>query len=372
MKQAPERVGAERVEFIQALRGIAALAVVMFHARVFITGPAFLGAGDRLFENGAAGCDLFFVVSGFIMVHTTWGSPGGPRVAARFLARRFARIWPVYVIATLAFLVAEGSLIATLTAQGPALRLAKAFVFYPGRPHGPPFFGWTPNGVGWTLDHEVWFYLLFAISLLAGRARPVALASLFALFLVAVPFAVTGQVHASAYHDYAMSPVVLDLAACSMGWEFLAGALIGAIYRSDLRPGNRELLATFAILSVTAVVWQQLSQEWNRHGITGWGPAMIAMVLALALWNQRRPIAPPRALIWLGDISFSLYLVHRIPQVAVPRLVPDAHHTLASGVGCVVATTVIALVLAHYSRRYLERGLAERFQRWLLRRIPST
>ncbi len=372
MNRVPGRAAVERVEFIQALRGIAALAVVMFHGRDLIAGAAFLDAGERLFKNGAAGCDLFFVVSGFIMVHTTWDSPGGPRIAARFFARRFARIWPVYVIATFAYLAAHGTLVAWLTSWTSILRLAKAFVFYPSHRQAPPYFGWTPNSVGWTLNYEVWFYLLFAISLLAGRRRLVTLASLFALFLVAVPFAITGHVDASADHDYAMSPVILDLGACSMAWEFLAGAAIGAIYRSEVRLGNRELLGTFAILSVTAVVWQQLSDQWSCHGMTGWGPAMIVMVLALALWNKERPITAPRSLVWLGDISFSLYLVHRIPQNALPRLVPETHRALANGVGALVATTVIALVLAHYSHRYLERGVSERFQRWLLRRIPPS
>lgn len=360
-------VGGERLDFVQALRGIAAIAVVMYHARLWIVGPGFSDAGDRLFRNGAAGVDLFFVISGFIMVHTTWHSPGGVRNAGRFLARRLARIWPVYVIATFAFIVAEGSVWHWLTTRSGLLHLGKAFVFYPVAPGGAPFFGWTPNGVGWTLDYEIWFYLLFAIALVAGRRRWAVLVGLFTLFLVAVPRLYTGHVDADAYFEYQMSPVILRLAASSMVWEFLAGAAIGAIYRSRLRIENRAVLGAFAAMAMTAVLWQHFAGH-GHHGMVGWGPALIVMVLALALWNKASPISVPRPLLWLGDVSFSLYLVHRIAQRGVDRLVPPPE-SVVGGVGFVLMTTGIALVLAQLSYRYLEAGIAERFRRWLLRRL---
>lgn len=362
--------GGERIDFVQALRGIAALAVVMFHARIWIVGPAYLDIGNRLFENGAAGVDLFFVVSGFIMVHTTWDSPGGVRGAARFFAKRFARIWPPYVLATMGLLVAEWTFLKFLTRHDGQVALAKAFTFYPQIGTRAPFFGWTPNGVGWTLNYEMWFYVLFAIAMFFGRRqRLLVLAALMGLFLVGIPFAFTGHVHIDAYADYNMSPAILNLAANSMVWEFLAGAAIAVIYRSRFRIRNRDLRATFVAVTVTFVLWQQFSNDMNRQGMTGWGPAMILMMLALALWNKESPIKVPRGLRWLGDISFSLYLVHRIAQIGLLRLIPDSHHSLAGGFGYVMATTVLALLLAHFSFKYIEQGLSEHLRKWLLRRI---
>jgi exopolysaccharide production protein ExoZ len=360
--------GSERIDFIQALRGIAAMAVVMYHVRVWIAGPAFLDIGPRVFENGAAGVDLFFVISGFIMVHTTWRSPGGGRSAAQFFAKRLARIWPVYVIASIAYFFATGTATKWLATGKGLLGFAQSLVFYPGR-HGAPFFGWSPNGVGWTLDYEIWFYVLFALALLAGRRRWFVLCGLFVAVLVVIPYAYTGTVSADAYFNYDMSPSLLNLLGNSMVWEFLAGCAIGAIYRSNLRFQNVELLKAFGILAITAVVWQQLSQEWNGQGLTGWGPAIIVMVLALALWNKQSPIKVPAALLWLGDISFSLYLWHRVAQLGLQRLVPQAHPTLHGGFGFVIATTVTALVLAHFSYRYLELGLSKHVRGWMLRRI---
>jgi hypothetical protein len=107
----------------------------------------------------------------------------------------------------------------------------------------------------------------------------------------------------------------------------------------------------------------------SHHGMTGWGPAMIVMVLALALWNKERPIRVHPALLWLGDISFSLYLVHRIPQLALRRYIPHGHASLAGGGGYVLFTIVASLILARFSYRYLERGLSERVRRALLARL---
>ncbi|MEO6775066.1 MAG: acyltransferase [Kofleriaceae bacterium] len=358
----------ERIEFIQALRGIAALAVVMFHVRIWIAGPAFLDIGPRLFENGAAGVDLFFVISGFIMVHTTWEARGGIRNAARFFAKRFARIWPVYVVAALAFVLATGEAHKWFATSDGLATYGKSLVFYPGK-HGPPFFGWTPNGVGWTLNYEIWFYVLFAVAMLAGRRRWYLLCGLFVAFLIVIPYAYTGTVSANAYFSYDMVPSLLNLLGNSMVWEFLAGCAIGAIYKSGFRIQSREFLGTFAVLAVTATIWQQLSMEWNRQGLTGWGPMMMILVLALALYDKRSPIRVHPWLLWLGDISFSLYLWHRVAQLGILRLLPEAHPSLHGGFGFVIGTTVVALVLAHFSYRYLELGLSKHVRRWLLRRI---
>ncbi|CAN5290132.1 hypothetical protein BH11MYX1_BH11MYX1_52280 [soil metagenome] len=74
-------------------------------------------------------------------------------------------------------------------------------------------------------------------------------------------------------------------------------------------------------------------------------------------------------LLWLGDISFSLYLWHRVAQLGLLRLLPDSMPSLHGGFGFVIGTTVVALVFAHFSYHYLELGLSKHVRRWLLRGI---
>ena len=88
-------------------------------------------------------------------------------------------------------------------------------------------------------------------------------------------------------------------------------------------------------------------------------------VLALALWDRQRRIWVPRWLIWLGDVSFSLYLIHRIPLLTGMAIAGG----LATGFPFVAVVIVISLGLAELSVRYLERGLAERVRVRLVRAV---
>jgi peptidoglycan/LPS O-acetylase OafA/YrhL len=358
-------VPAERLDFIQALRGVAASAVVLYHARVFIDGPRYLDLGTRLFGSGGAGVDLFFVISGLIMVHTSRTVAGGPRDAASFLARRFARVWPVYAVAFLAMFLLTHSLAGAAFTSTPETA-GKTLAFYPLEPKGTaPFYGYPRLHVGWTLVYEMFFYLLFAAALLTGRWRRVTLVGLFALCLIVWPLATTGGVHYDAMRGYRRLGGYAAIATNPMIWDFAFGAIIGWIRATRFTPRDRGLLGCLVALTIGVVSWQLISGYRGGHGPTRWGIPMAAMVLALTLYDKAYPIEVPRWLRWLGDISFSLYLFHVLPQM-VPRLVKD-QPTLMTGGGFFVACIVAGVVLSYLSYRWLERGLAEWLRRAILR-----
>ena len=364
----------ERIDFIQALRGIAALAVVFYHVKELISGGKWLDVGKRMFSGGAAGVDLFFVISGFIMVHTTWKSDGSPRYAARFVVKRLVRVWPVYVFWTIVYVAlltnTPGSK-GDFFDHGNLVKMAKAFAFIPQRITGPPFFDYQPLNVGWTLGFEVCFYLMFGVSLLARRWRWAALSALFVVCLVIWPKLADGHVYFDAYKGYGLTPAIANIITSPFMWEFAAGAAIGWLYRSRFGPHDRGLLLSFAAIAVTVVLWQLFSEYKSGHGPTRWGPAMVLMVLALALYDKRYRIHVPPALIWLGNVSFSLYLVHRVVQGPLPRYLRGKDlQGLVNGGPWFLMSTVLALVLAYWSYRLLEQGLAERMRRWILARMP--
>lgn len=356
----------KRLDFIQGLRGIAALLIVVFHLKWYLSQAPWLGFGERVFGNAHTGVDLFFVISGFIMVHASRDSDGSLHYVAGFVVRRFARIWPVYAATTLIFLAAMGTL---LTVNGGAL--VRALAFLPESSRGSPFFEYPPLHVGWTLVYEMYFYVLFAVALLAGRWWWTALAALSGLTLIALPLAATGGVSGSAFHDYALEPAELNIVASPMVWEFLAGVVIGALYHSRFRIRARPARLTFVWLSVAMVLWQYGTGFRAGHGPFASGAAIAVMVLAIALFDKEQPIRVPAAMVWLGNVSFSLYLVHRIPQLALPPLLKARYPELVTGGGFVVFCVVTGLVLAYLSHRYLERGLAEVVRRFLLRRLNT-
>jgi len=352
---------------VQALRGVAALAVVLTHAQVFINGPRFLDAGERLFHNAPAGVDLFFVISGFIMAHTTWRLVATPRAAGVFIAKRFIRLWPVYAVATLLmFAITRG--LAGVAFHPTAAALRHALEFRPVDPRqAAPFYGYPLLHPGWTLVYEAWFYLLFATSLLAGRWRWWALGGLFAAFLVGLPLATTGRVESDAAVAYGFGNQ-LCVATNPLVWEFLAGVVIGAWYqqRPSILLRDPRVLTSLAVLAVTLVIWQQGSEVREGHGPLRWGLPAMLLVWSLAMLDRVRRLRPPRWMIFLGDISFSLYLFHVLPQM-LPRQFP-AWSGMQGG-GWFIAAVIAGIVLGYWAHLLLERGLCEWLRDKLLDRF---
>jgi exopolysaccharide production protein ExoZ len=214
--------------------------------------------------------------------------------------------------------------------------------------------------VGWTLVYEVWFYVLFATSMLFRRYRWLALAMLFATFLIMLPMLVGGRPRLSAYVAPAIANPLLGVLSNGMMWEFAAGALIAALYRSriSLPPFWANV---FAATAATIFAWLFFA-GWGKHGPLRWGvPSALVLASALLL-HKACVLRVPRAFVWLGDISFSLYLCHRIVQDGLARFVPAR---LTSGVGYAIGSVSLSLIVAAISHRYIERGLSE----WLRRRI---
>ena len=112
---APSTDTRPKLAWIQALRGIAVFLVVLTHARYSFSDTPTWPLAEQLLRPGAMGVDLFFVISGFIMVYTTRRLAGTPGEALDFLVRRFARIWPLYAVVTLIYLTVTNKGLAWLT-----------------------------------------------------------------------------------------------------------------------------------------------------------------------------------------------------------------------------------------------------------------
>jgi exopolysaccharide production protein ExoZ len=202
---------------IQYLRGIAAMMVVWHHAQTTVDGTTqFLG----FHEWGKRGVDLFFVISGFIMLVTTWEKPISP---AQFIRNRIQRIVPLYWAVTFAA-IAQAYIAPWLKWDGESL--AKSLLFIPYYSLNFPGEIWPLLVPGWTLNYEMFFYALFALLLLAGRNWRVPVMALVLGCLV-----VTGMIakpHSAPLAVYT-SPLLL---------EFCAGMILGRFW--VMRPHARQ------------------------------------------------------------------------------------------------------------------------------------
>jgi exopolysaccharide production protein ExoZ len=156
-----------KLRSLQALRAIAAWLVVADHALLDITHNTRADALTPIaWVLGSVGVSVFFVISGFIMVHISWNDFARAGATAKFLRRRIVRIVPLYWLATLAAL-AFHQVSATHGSDAGWPQLIRSLLFIPYF-DGPS--GWTPIlPQGWTLSYEMMFYAIFAIALALPR-----------------------------------------------------------------------------------------------------------------------------------------------------------------------------------------------------------
>lgn len=275
----------QKLAGIQALRGIAAVAVILYHVArhmdQVIASPLMM----RIFQPGHAGVDLFFVLSGFIIVHVHRRDIGQPDRLRHYVRQRLARLMPIYWIAlglTVIALIAAGKAVSS-----SALLWSAALL---------PTVREPLLGIAWTLQHELLFYIAFAV-LIFNRRLGVALLSVWVgcIWLAAmgvIPSAVPGR-FTSAYN-----------------LEFLLGMGAAALLASGRIAAPRVIAGAGGALLLTACVME--SAGWlDGYGAVArlaYGLPSALLIAGLAAWEQQRGMAVPLALRTLGEASYSLYL----------------------------------------------------------------
>jgi len=279
---------------IQALRAIAALLVLIGHASTTLIAEH-KAASFPAFAVGPFGVDLFFVISGFVMVYSSERLFGQPGASRKFFTRRLARIVPLYWATTSIFIWFVVPYASTKAVLG-------SFFFAPHVPYEAPLLF-----VGWTLIFEMFFYTIFAVALFAkGRFAVVAAASVFlVLFVLLGPAPNAPSVGffappASHSFAYLADPIII---------EFIFGMIIALAYRAGIRMSIQVTIISIA----AAVFWYALTvPEMPRQYSCGLAAALI--VAATSLSSILRPVTSRilRPVVFLGDISYALYLTHTL------------------------------------------------------------
>jgi exopolysaccharide production protein ExoZ len=297
---------------------------------------------------GEHGVDLFFVISGFIMVALTDARPTTPKT---FILDRIARIVPPYWIATLcAFLVAAIDAHFYHGATDPGL-LARSLLFVPAQ---NAFGKIEPTlYLGWTLNYEMFFYAVFALTLFLPRGRLLVLCTLFgALVLIGSLARPTGAA-AIVYTN----PLLL---------EFAAGAILGRVFGAGAGApvSPRQVLAALAVALVLALL-----AFWSARLVFG---ASAIMLIAGGLLLERGGVMP--RLPWLkllGDASFAIYLFQQFAFMLVSkglaltgRLLHRAVPHLLIEVLSIVAAIALGLLVLRVLERPLTKAVKQALRRW--------
>jgi exopolysaccharide production protein ExoZ len=361
----------KNLDWVQLLRGLAALLVVLCHARYAFLGGAGWPLAEQLLRPGAAGVDLFFILSGFIICYSTAGNDGSPAYVARFAIKRFSRVWPVYAVVVLLFVLLECGGISYLQNPGGRSALWRTLAMVPVDPRSAPYFGLTLP-LGWTLEFEMYFYFLFAVALLFRRLRWFVLLSWVLLTVILLPLGTRGF-DMNVATDLHYSVGYMSIVSNSLVLEFLFGVAIGWIYLSDrVRLRSRAVAWQLLLLGVAFAVGAIYGDLTHIHGPRDWGWPLALMVLCMALASKTVDIAVPPLFLWLGRISYSLYLTHLLAQGLLSRWLKHAGLEPATHTWTYVfMSTCMALSLAALSHHYLEQRLANAVRRRLLQLLPA-
>lgn len=302
--------------------------------------------------------DIFFAGSGFVMVYITQGQVGSKRAAQKFIVARITKIVPIYwVYMTLA--VGMGFIIGDVAGfQEPTFtRVIKSYLFIPyGTDVMPDVFGGAHLWVrpmlpaGWTLNFEIWFYVVFMLGLLLPRVQGLLAMTVFALVMAAMrPYVPLNWV---ATHFWMSSTILKFLAGCWIGYAYVRGVQYMTARWKVLAIG---LLAFCAHWCVYALYLDR-PDTFMFHL---WGAVFSGIMIGCAVLTTFSDARnTPRWLVELGNSTYSIYLCHvfvYVPVFAVCGLFFELTmpQRVAVAVGCFFAS----LLLGWISYRKLELPL---------------
>jgi exopolysaccharide production protein ExoZ len=334
---------------LQILRAIAATMIVVHHG---------LHDLDVLLAHAvpwqtrlplAAGVDLFFLISGFVMVVSTNASQGRGDAVLPFLRRRLARIWPIYAATTLLFagIVLFG--IQRIGGHLSLIELIKSLLFWPySKADGSmqPLYG-----LGWTLNYEMMFYLLFALSLPLSRrlSRSIVIAALVVLVVAGQLFANAG----TAFWFWSR-PIIL---------EFGLGVGLASLWLAGWRP-SRIMGAGLIFAGLTALlVLQVLGIGLDRLFVAGM-PMTLVLAGSLAFSGSGEATshgATSRLAARIGDASYALYLLHPFVLKGLLIVVGARIMSVSPWLHLCIAT-ILAIIASVLVWRYFERPLTRALQ----------
>ena len=289
----------ERFAFVDALRGLAALSVVVFHVaagghipELLAALPSWLVAGIKRGDQGVA---VFFVLSGFVIAHSVYAERITLPFVARFMLRRSVRLDPPYwmaIVVALGFAALSARLLPGKAAPDVSFPQLFAHLFYVQEVLGyPPI-----NLIFWTLCLEVQFYLVYVLMLAMARNDPSA-----PLQGRRVMIALAGAALVSLAWPLAFSRGGPGPGRFLPLWHgFLRGVLAYWAWR------NTKLRAFF--LGFALVIAIAAAMRGNAF-------SLVCVAAALALWVVAISNRVTSALNWswlqlVGALSYSLYLTH--------------------------------------------------------------
>ncbi len=332
-----------RLVGLDYLRGVVAVMIMIYHYTLWMTGTV----NETLFlaKVGIYGVSIFYILSGFTLFYVYADSlKFNTRGLSSFFTKRVFRIFPLL---WLAITITE---IGEVLVQGKELpSFWQLFLNYSGLFSILGIDQYLAVG-SWSIGNELVFYLLFPIMLLALRRKPVlyycGLLFLACLYVYFSAFALDPKVALSKQWTLYIHPL-------NQAFLFFGGFEMAHIYRAkSIKPKAFIVLSCIAVFVFILTPYSGNSIELVT-GYRRWLLTSVCMISCLLFFNIKRawPALLDRPLSLLGDISYSLYLIHPLAWMFISEI---AQHYHVSGYYRLLGIP-LSLLIAWASYNWLEK-----------------
>lgn len=329
------QTGANKLISLQVLRGFAAMLIVIFHAIHDVNGLYYKGQASAFGDPTYLiyGIDLFFVISGFIMVYTAYEQTGF-HAAKGFMIRRIIRVVPIYWFFTVLLALALFAMPNALSYLDFNIsEFLKSLFFVPYYDAAGGLYPFLK--IGWTLNYEMYFYLVFALfMLLPSRFLMPALT----IFFIATVFAKDALLPEGIIQQFYGNMIVIN---------FLAGAWIGFTYKKGFRLPAWVVWFGFAMLAVSFIWLLNAREIYNQTDINFPRRIMAWITVALLVLPKNvETIRFPKWAVFMGNSSYSLYLAHSFAIGALVVMIGAFGMTSTLSPWLVFALCIIVSIIA--------------------------
>jgi exopolysaccharide production protein ExoZ len=277
---------------LQVFRGLAAL-IVLIHHGVIIMSDKELGVINAIFDVGWVGVDFFFVLSGFIIYYTCHTLIGNRKNLNEYLFKRVIRIYPLYWIITIGVLLIYS--IMNFEREFNAMQIIKSLLLFP-QTEVPVV------SVSWSLVYELFFYIMFGLTIYFGKYFARVILSIWILGIVLNSFKV---INITKYF-------FLDFIFSNNNLEFLIGCIVAYFIINFRVKYNRGLLLIGILMVIFS--WMKVIEgeiiRYSTESMLIFGFSSGLIVLSAVSIDLKKSPKYPRFLIILGDASYSIYLTH--------------------------------------------------------------
>jgi peptidoglycan/LPS O-acetylase OafA/YrhL len=354
--RAPAPTSTRRLRELDLLRFVAAIAVVLFHYTAR-SNPAWsdqnpievFPALSSVTRYGSLGVELFFMISGFVILMTIW-----KRGVGEFAIARITRLFPAYVFAVL-FTSAVIWLFSGLDYDVTPLQVLTNLTMLQSGLGVPDV-----DGVYWSLFVELRFYLLIAVLIVVGVTYRSVVTFMFLWVVVtviarAVPIALLDYVAIPRWSHYFIAGMALYLihrfGSNLLLWSFVFVSYVMAMTRIDAE-----------VIGATTIVDGNVTATGMAIGTTA-----IFVLMGLVALGALRWMTNWRWLTALGLLTYPLYLLHEwIGWILIDRLYPDL-----SRVPTLLVTVLVLIALSYAVARFVEAPLSARTRTSLNRTLEQ-